>query len=334
MELVSLPPPIRNFLAVKLTSINDFKENTTVQGFFLCLKKNLRTTKVGDYYLDLLLQDASGRIQGKVWDNVDHYRDLFGSGDPIAVKGVVENYAGVLQLNCSHVALATRERYGRYGYREDLLILTIKEDPRKLWDVLKRLVRGLKDRDLKRLLKYILKTYKDTIIVLPGSVHHHHPERGGFLAHMVSVGKAADLLAGHYTDLDRDLLVAGALLHDIGKVRGAAQTLESGYTDEGQLVGHLVLGRDIIREAIAALDGFPADRALQLEHILLSHQGQTADGSPVPPKFPEALLVHAIDNMDTRLDIMAREIERDSGDRSFTDARNHFRTPLWKNHRR
>ena len=318
---------------MKLTSIRDFKENATVQGFFLCLEKRLKTTKAGDYYLDLLIQDASGRAPAKIWDQVDHFRNGFEAGDAIAAKGIVEIYSGVVQLNCSHVARATKERYGKYGYNEDLLVPTIKEDRRELWTRLMALMTGIKNKHLKGLLRHIFKAHKSAVFALPGSVSHHHPERGGFLKHLVSTGELAVKIAGHYPDLDGELLLAGMLLHDIGKVRGIADRLEAGYTDEGQLIGHVVLGRDILLEAVHQLGGFPPELSLRLEHIIIGHQGSPSSGSPRPPKFPEALLVHYIDQLDGMLDMMQREIEGDLSEAPFTDTRNPFRTALWKNYR-
>ncbi|MFB0517386.1 MAG: 3'-5' exoribonuclease YhaM family protein [Candidatus Neomarinimicrobiota bacterium] len=319
---------------MKLTAIVDFKDNTTVQGFYLCLEKHLKTTKAGDYYLDLLLQDATGRIPAKIWEQVDHFRGQFESGDPIAAKGIVERYSGVLQLNCTHVAKATRERYGRYGFHEELLIPTIQEDRRELWKSLTGLITGIKDKHLKGLLRQIFKTYKNTIMVLPASMTYHHPERGGFLKHLVSTAEIAVMLAEHYPRIDGDLLLAGVLLHDIGKVRGLSTGLAGGYTEEGQLIGHVVLSRDILLEAVQGIAEFPPELALRLEHIILSHQGSPVEGSPRPPKFPEALLVYLIDRIDGRLDLMFREIDRDPGEEPFTDSRNPFRTSLWKHYRR
>lgn len=319
---------------MKTTAIADYSENTTVQGFFLCLEKNLRTTKLGDYYLDLLLQDATGRIPARVWEDVDHFGSLFEAGDPIAAKGIVENFRGTLQLNVSHIAKATKERYGRYGFREELLVPVITEDPRKLWDDLRRMITGIRNKHLKALLRSIFKSHKAAIMELPASLKYHHTERGGFLLHMVSTGELAVFLGDHYPRIDKDLLIAGTLLHDIGRVRALTRTLEAEYTEEGQLLGHIVLGRDIVREAIAGLDGFPPDLALQLEHIVLAHSGYSSKETPRYPRFPEALLVHMIDSLDGRLDLMYREIDKDSAEGVFTSAHNYFRTLLWKQHQR
>lgn len=317
---------------MKLTTIRDFRENATVQGFFLCLEKHLKTTKTGDLYLDLTLQDATGRIPAKVWDQVENFRTLFAVGDPVAAKGIVERFGGVLQLNCSHLAKATKERYGKYGFNEELLIPTIPEDRRELWKMLMTHIASIKNKHMKGLLRSVYKTYKNEVLVLPASISYHHPVRGGYLKHLVSTANLADTLAAHYPEIDRDLLLSGVLLHDIGKVRGLSPGLQSEYTDEGQLIGHVILGRDILRETVQSLPDFPPDLALKLEHIILSHQGSSKEGAPRSPKFPEALLVHFIDRMDGRLDLMLREIESDQGEEAFTDARNPFRTPLWKHY--
>ncbi len=318
------------YCGLKITAIKDYQENTTVQGFFLCLEKNRHTTKLGDYYLDLLLQDATGRIPARVWDNVDHFSGLFEAGDPIAAKGVVENFRGSLQLNCTHIAKATKERYGRYGFREELLVPTITEDPRKLWESLRRLITGVRNKHLKGLLRTIFRTHKAAIMELPGSLNYHHPERGGFLLHLVSTGEIAAFLGDYYPRVDKDLLVCGTLLHDIGRVRAVTRTLEAEYTVEGQLVGYVVLGRDIVRAGIGDDDDFPADLALQLEHIILAHPGYSSKETPRHPRFPEALLVHMIDDLDGKLDLMYRAIDNDPSEGSFTSARNYFRSLLFK----
>lgn len=320
-------------MVMKLTPIKDYRENITIQGFFLCVEKHTRITKVGDYYLDLLLQDATGRIPCKIWENVEHFGKEFSVGDPVAAKGVVESYHNILQLNCAHIALATAEKYGSYGFNESDLIPTIDEDPKALWDDLRKLVNATKSKPMKGILKQVLKSWKDTILVLPASVNHHHTERGGFLKHMVSTAQLADMIAGHYDFIDRDLLVTGTILHDMGKVRGMTTSLNTDYTEAGQLVGHPALGRDILLEAVEKVSKVPDKLVAQLEHMILSHQGSPVNGSVVPPKFPEALLLHYIDSIDGKLDQMLREMAASHEEGPFTDNRNTFRTKLWKGYR-
>lgn len=322
------------FVWMQLTAIKEFEENSVIQGFFVCLEKRLRTTRSGDAYLDLLLQDASGRITARIWENADHFNRQFDVGDAVAIKGSVERYKGALQLICSQVARATTERYARYGFREELLIPTIDEDPKELWARLLELIGSVKNRPIKRLLREVFKTWKATILILPASLKHHHPLRGGFLQHLVSTGQLAQLLAGHEPRLDRDLLLAGVLLHDIGKVRGLKTGLDANYTDQGQLIGHVVLGRDILQEAAAKLGNMPEELLLKLEHMILSHQGSLAAGSPQPPRFPEALAAHHIDHLDGQLDLIFRELDAVDDEAPFTDNRNHFRTALWKHYDR
>ena len=317
---------------MQLTAIKDFQENSTIQGFFICLEKSLRITRAGDSYLDLLLQDATGRIIGRVWDNVDHLQRQFEVGNPIAVKGVVERYQGSLQLKCSQVALATPAKYGRYGFREELLVPRIEEDPRELWEQLREMIGTVKDRHIKRLLRHIFKSNKDAVLIIPASLKHHHPVRGGYLKHLISTGQLAILLAEHEARLNRDLLLAGTLLHDIGKVRSLVGGLEAGYTDEGQLVGHVVLGRDVLLEAAAELGKIPDQLLLLLEHMIISHQGSRADGSPQPPRFPEALAAHLIDSLDGQLDLIFRELDAADETQPFTSSHNRFRAALWKHY--
>ncbi|MCK4579695.1 MAG: HD domain-containing protein [Candidatus Marinimicrobia bacterium] len=314
---------------MKLTIISEFTENKRIQGFYHCLEKHLRTTRIGDYYLDLLLQDASGRIHAKVWDNVEHFDNQFDEGDPVAVKALVERYNGLLQLNCTKITRATDERYGRYGFKESGLVPTITADRKVLWEELRRLVTAVKSKPLKALLRHIFKRYKAVILELPASFSYHHTERGGFLVHLVSTGQIAAFLAAHYEGIDGNLLIAGTLLHDIGKVKSVELGLKSDYTTEGQLVGHVILGRDVLKEALEEVD-VPAAVVEKLEHIILAHQGFASKETPRHPRFPEALLVHYIDSMDGKLDLMHRESATDTGGGRFTSDRNYFRLRLYK----
>ena len=160
-------------------------------------------------------------------------------------------------------------------------------------------------------------------------ISYHHTERGGYLVHLVSTGQIAAFLGAHYEDIDDSLLVAGTLLHDIGKVKSVELGLKSDYTTAGQLVGHVILGRDVLQEALEEVD-VPAALVEKLEHIILAHQGFAAKETPRHPRFPEALLVHHIDSMDGKIDLMHRELAADTGGGRFTSDRNYFRLRLYK----
>ncbi len=315
---------------MKLTQIRDFKTGKPVQGFFLCKEKHLRTTKSGDLYLDMVLQDATGKITSRMWDQVDRYMDRFEKGDPVAVKGKPSLYQDEMQLIITHIAIADEDRYGKYGFSPDDLIPTVKTPVAELMQRLKKVILQIRSPHLKKLVRTIIKEHQSTIKVIPGSIRYHHTLKSGFLLHMVSCGEIAVKLSEHYQYLDGDLVIAGALLHDIGVVKSTKTKLEASLTDTGLLQGHIVPGRDIILNASSRIEGFPQLLLEKLIHIVLSHQGTLSKGAVIHPRFPEALLVHYIDEMDGKLDMMTKAIEDDRNPGHWTDDRNYFRTPLRK----
>ncbi len=317
-------------MKVKLSTIKDFQAGRKILGFFLCREKNLRRTRTGDLYVDLVLQDATGVIPAKIWDSVDEFKDRFKPGDPLAVKGTPSEYNGELQLTVTQVNVADAQRYATYGFTPEKLVPTISESIPELFDNLKLINDQIKNQFLKKLVRNLFKTYESRLKVMPASVNHHHPLRGGFLKHLVSSGSLALKICDHFIKLDRDLVLTGILLHDMGKLKSMQGELEAEYSDEGHLVGHILLGYEIVSREIDGIEGFPELLKQKLLHIIAAHQGSPTKGSPVVPKFPEALVVSHIDELDTRLDLMQRAIDQDSNTGDWTSKRNHFFTELFK----
>lgn len=313
-----------------LTPISEFKSGQQIQGFFLCREKQVRHTRTGDLYINLTLQDHSGSIAAKMWDLVGTYQHRFQSGEPVAVKGSVIEYNGKLQLTVTHINHASVQQYARYGFQPEQLIPTISESREELLRDLLALTETLSVESLRKLVQMLIAEHQECFLTLQGSVSHHHLQMGGYLKHTLQVARLALSVGKLYPELNRDLLLAGAILHDVGKIPGMTKAWQSGYTDEGHLIGHAALGRDMIREAAATIPDFPQDDLLKLEHIILSHQGSPARGTPVAPRFPEAMLISMLDDIDTRLDIMETLINQDKNDRDWTDFRNHFHTQIWK----
>ncbi|MFQ6613521.1 MAG: HD domain-containing protein, partial [Fidelibacterota bacterium] len=170
---------------------------------------------------------------------------------------------------------------------------------------------------------------KAALLVYPASMTLHHAFRSGFLEHTLSIMKLG-AVAAHIYSVDRSLLLAGLALHDIGKLKELTPRLVTEYTDEGQLIGHIVLGRDMVRKAIRKIRGFPPDLRLKLEHIILAHQGRPEWQSPRVPRFPEAFLVHMLDNLDAKLNMMQAIIRDDSEAGNWTHRHHYFRIPLLK----
>ena len=312
-----------------ITQISSFKEGASIQGFYLCVEKHLRHTRAGDLYLDLILRDNSGTVPAKVWDKVDEFNEKFSAGNPVAIKGNIESFKDRLQLVIKKINIASVKNYGRYGFDPSLIVPTSPYNPNKMWKRVVQIIGKMKNPFLKKVVSNIFREHKDKLLIHPASVMMHHNYRSGFLEHILSMAKIAEKLTPLYK-LDQDLVMAGVLLHDIGKLTEISSSLEAEYTDEGNFIGHIVIGRDMVREASGKIKGFPKILQQQLEHIILSHQGKFEWQSPKQPSFEEALLVHFIDNMDAKMNLMKLALEEDQQDGKWTDRKNIFRTALYK----
>lgn len=312
-----------------ITQISSFKEGASIQGFYLCVEKHLRHTRAGDLYLDLILRDNSGTVPAKIWDKVDEFNEKFSAGNPVAIKGNIESFKDRLQLVIKKINIASVKNYGRYGFDPSLIVPTSPYNPNKMWKRVVQIIGKMKNPFLKKVVSNIFREHKDKLLIHPASVMMHHNYRSGFLEHILSMAKIAEKLTPLYK-LDQDLVMAGVLLHDIGKLTEISSSLEAEYTDEGNFIGHIVIGRDMVREASGKIKGFPKILQQQLEHIILSHQGKFERQSPKQPSFEEALLVHFIDNMDAKMNLMKLALEEDQQDGKWTDRKNIFRTALYK----
>lgn len=312
-----------------ITKIAEFKEGMDIRGFFLCVEKHLRHTRSGELYLDLVLRDTTGQINAKVWDKISDFQDKFEAGDAVVVAAQVEAYMDKLQLNVKNINKATVQNYGRYGYDPALVVPSAKGDVQEMWKELITYIKKIKDPHLKTLVSTIYKKYKKTLLVHPGSIVMHHNYRSGLLEHTLSMVKIGVPLAEHY-NVSKDLLLTGIFLHDIGKVIEITSELQASYSDDGNLVGHVVLGRDIVIKTAEKIKDFPNALLKKIEHMILSHQGQYEWQSPQKPKFREALLLHLIDNLDAKLNLMYKAIEEDVEEGVWTSRKNYFHVPILK----
>jgi len=309
--------------------ISKFKSGETIQGFYLCVEKYLRHTRSGELYLDLLLKDQTGQINAKVWDNVKEYEKKFKSGDPVALKGQVDLFLDKLQLNIKRINKATIQNYARYGFDPSLIVPTAKEDPKKMWKEVIKVVRSFKDPFLKKLCYNIYKNNKDKLLIYPATLSMNHNYRSGLLEHILSMLRSALTLARLYK-LDRDLILTGILVHDIGKLREINYDYESTLTKDGNLIGHLVISRDIVLEEANKIKKFPKGLLIKIEHIILSHQAKYNWNNSIKPAFKEALLVQSIKLMDGQLNVMDITFNEDRESGEFTNHFNYFKTHLYK----
>ncbi|MBC8467488.1 MAG: HD domain-containing protein, partial [Candidatus Marinimicrobia bacterium] len=271
----------------KLSSIENFKEGDSIQGFYLCVQKHIRHTRSGDLYLDLKLRDISGHISGKIWDTVSELNEKFEAGDAVVVSGDVESFMDRLQLVVRKINKATVQHYSRYGFDPAHIVPTSKKDPIKMWNEIEDIINGMKNEYLQSLVATIYKSNKKQLMIHPASVKMHHNFRSGFLEHILTMAQIAKKISPLYS-VDLDLVLAGVLLHDIGKLKEINSEYEAEYTDEGNLIGHIVIGRDMVLSAINKIRKFPEDLSQKMEHIILSHQGKYEWQSPKMPSFPEA----------------------------------------------
>jgi 3'-5' exoribonuclease len=314
--------------------ISHLKEGAAVQQFFLLRQVESRKDKSGNPYLSLVLGDKSGIMVARVWSKVlAKCPGPFAPGDHVGVQAQVESYKGELQLNIQYISTVEALRaQGKdlRNYDPDLLFLATPYDRQVLWQELWRLAESEIRPPLKQLVLKVLDRYREEFLVCPAAFLYHHPYVGGLLEHTWCVARHALASLDIYPDLNRDLVLAGALLHDLGKIKELANPPAPEFTVPGRLLGHIVLGWDMVRAEAQALE-FPDPTLLvQLEHIILSHHGSMEFGSPIPPKTREALLVNFLDDLDAKLKMMSQHLEADTGEGDFTSFHRVLQRGLYK----
>ncbi len=300
--------------------ISDFVEGEEIKSYFLVREKIRGTTKEGKPYLSIDLLDRSGTISGKIWDRAAELYDRFQKGDMVAVRGTVDSFRGKKQLKIDDLRPIDERDEGRLD-RGDLLPQT-PCDQEALWTRLLEIIQSVSDPELKELLTLVFSDPELSAAFRYSTAARdlHHNYIGGLLEHTMSVVTVADFLCRHYgPEIDRDLVIAGALLHDIGKTRELNTGAEFNYTIEGSLKGHIQIGAEMTQRFAAQVPTLAPARLLLLEHLILSHQGQKEWSAPVEPKIPEAMLLHLADLTDARMFQTMRAIRDDKNtDDPFT----------------
>jgi 3'-5' exoribonuclease len=295
--------------------VGDLKENDRVRGLYLVKVKRLGTTKKGDPFLSLVLADRTGEVEARVWEDAETASRRFREGDVVAVEGRAGSYRNVVQLVLSRVDRAVEVE------DPSLFLESTPLDVREMMGELRRLLATLENPHLKRLAERFLsdRAFSERFRRAPAAKNFHHGYLGGLLEHTLSTCRLAASVAGHYPDLDRDLLLCGAFLHDIGKIREYTYITCIDYTDEGRLLGHLALGTAMLEEKLAGLRGFPPELAVRLKHLILSHHGELSFGSPKRPKFLEAFALHLVDDLDAKMNGLRRFMDRDRNEGAWTE---------------
>ncbi|HEY1805340.1 MAG TPA: HD domain-containing protein [Terracidiphilus sp.] len=293
---------------IYIADLMGFDEGKLFDSFFLVLAKQQRTTKQNKPYLNLTLGDKTGQIEGRVWELGDpRIAKQFDRGDLVKVRGCVSRFDDRAQLKVDQL----RKALDGEADKMDMLPATTC-DVAALWTALQAVVASLTNPDLKRLLETLL---DDPVIAqayrqAPAARQLHHAWLGGLLEHVVSLLGLADRIASHYPMLDRDLLITGVILHDIGKIRELSWDTGFDYTVEGVLLGHIQMGVDLAEKTIAGLPDFPDRLRTLVLHMILAHHGKLEFGSPKLPMIPEALVLNFVDDLDAKMQAMASEFEK------------------------
>ena len=286
--------------------------------FYLCVRKDLRIGKGGEY-LALVLQDASGQVAGRVFEGVERLKDEFEVGEFVRVEGRTSIHNGELQLVATSLRRVHAAQDEAQGFREDDCVPSAPRPIGDMWAELGAMVDG--DWPTVRLrvfLRRILADHEAALREWPAAQQIHHAYRGGLLEHVLTMATTGTALARVYGARE-DLLLAGAIIHDIGKLQELGY--DSGaisYTRDGNLVGHIALGLVLVRDTARGISGFPDDLRAELEHLVLSHHGSRERGSPVEPKSVEAFILAAVDELDARLHQVRQALEDAGPDPAFT----------------
>jgi len=284
-------------------------ENKIVTSTFVVVAKQIKPKKTGEPYLALTLGDRSGQLEAKMWDNVEEVLEAFEQDDFLKVKGLINKYKQRFQL--------TIHKLRKLGDSEiefaDYLPKTTK-DIDELWRTLSDFVSGFQNQYLKTLVQAfmadpaIAAAYRNA----PAAKTLHHAFIGGLLDHVVSLFRSCDLISRNYPQINRDLLFTGAFLHDIGKIHELTYNRSFSYTTKGQLLGHMIIELEMLQAKLVQVPGFPEELKTLVEHLIISHHGQYDFGSPKLPMFPEALMLHYLDDLDSKMEAMRAHFEREA----------------------
>jgi 3'-5' exoribonuclease len=309
LQALSGKPISRRLMKEFFISDCSQQENKVITSSFVVASKQVKAKKNGEPYLALILADRSGQIEAKMWDNVDEFILAFEQDDFLKVKGLVNKYKNRFQLTIHKLR---RMEEAEIDFT-DYLPKTTK-DIGELWTTLTEFVATLQNPHLKSLIDLfvadaeIAERYRNA----PAAKTLHHAYIGGLLDHVVSLFRSCDLICRNYPQVNRDLLLTGAFLHDIGKIQELNYNRAFSYTTRGQLLGHMIIELEMLQSKLAKLPDFPPELKTLLEHLIISHHGQYDFGSPKLPMFPEALMLHYLDDLDSKMEAMRAHFQREA----------------------
>jgi 3'-5' exoribonuclease len=293
---------------MKSPYVKELEPNQTISTFFLVQSKEIRRKKTGEPYLSLSLCDRTGELDAKMWDNVAEVMETFDRDDFVKVKGLIQIFHNRPQLTIHKM-----RRVGDHEVEFADYFPASERNPDEMLAQLRGIVAGMTNAHLRGLVEALLgdeeiaRRYKTA----PAAKQIHHAYLGGLIEHVLSLCRLAALTASHYPAIDLDLLLTGVVLHDIGKLYELSYERGFSYTTEGQLLGHITIAMRLIADKLARIPDFPPRLRTLVEHMILSHHGHLEFGSPKVPQFPEALLLHYIDDLDSKMECMRLMVDRD-----------------------
>lgn len=295
-------------------TVRSLQDKDTVDSLFLVKEKNVNVGKNGRPFMSLVLGDATGSIDGRLWDRVDELSKEFDAGDVIHVKGQVQIFQSRKQL-----ILHRLEKVEPGSVQIEDFMPSSGKNPEDLFAQLLVIVRSMKNDHLRQLTMDVIEDpeIKPLFMTAPAAKTIHHAWRGGLLEHVLSICKILDFLAIHYANVNRDLLIFGGIFHDIGKIWELSYQAALGYTDKGRLLGHMLLACELVEKKASRILGFNEELKDLCKHIILSHHGRLEYGSPKRPKFLEAALVAMVDDLDSKMNTIQvfLEGERNVGEK-------------------
>ena len=306
--------------------IKDIRENDKIEGEYLVKSKIVAQTRQGNPFLTILLGDKTGTMEGKVWDRVEEIASQFKEGDIITINGQASTYRNQIQIQIYEL------KQNKSPVDPTIFQESSPKDIDQMLSNLKKLAAKIENNHLKTLInsfmvdQHFISQFKKA----PAAKYFHHSYIGGLLEHTLAVSKIAIMISDLYPELDADLLLSGAILHDIGKMEEFSFDMNIEYTDKGRLLGHITIGVSMLEEKLKLQKDFPPDLAVRLKHLILSHHGEFDFGSPKRPKFPEAFALHLADDLDAKIIGLSRLIKDDKHDGSWTSFNNLFQRYFFK----
>jgi len=290
--------------------IVEFKENDRIVDHFLCKQKQSLKTRTGKTYLSLKLQDKSGTIDAKVWE-LNNDIQSFEDKDFIKIDGVVLTYQNDLQLKINKIRRSNPGEYDPANY-----IPRTEKDIDSLYQTLKDFIKSINNFYIRQLMENILINNEEISTAFQShsaAKNMHHSFMGGLIEHTTSVTEICDFMSTRYKFINRDLLISTAILHDLGKIFELSPFPDNDYTDEGQLVGHIVMCSELISNEAAKIPDFPPRLKTLLQHSILAHHGELEYGSPKQPKTIEAFILHCADNVDAKAKMFEESLSENGG---------------------